>query len=155
MHAALRSASSAPADVAPGGGDARIPIHGGPGTEGIFNTIYPTYLQPSLGFTSIAAGSSWIMTVEFTDDGTRSEGVLSYSQSTTPSSPHDADQTLLYSREGWDDLRFTRAAVVEGTVKRSVVREGPADCRRGGWQAFASPDFTSQAECLAWFRGGP
>ena len=135
-------------------GTARIPIHGGPGTEGIFNAIYPTDLQPSLGFTSIAAGSSWIMTVEFTDDGPRSEGVLSYSQSTNPRSPYYADQTLLYSREGWDDLRFTRAAVVEGTVKRSVVREGPADCRRGGWQAFASPDFASQAECLAWFRDG-
>ena len=75
-------------------------------------------------------------------------------QSTNPLSPHFADQTLLYSREGWDDLRFTRAAVVEGTVRRSVVREGAGDCRRGGWQAFGSPDFRSQAECLAWFRGG-
>jgi acyl-homoserine-lactone acylase len=135
-------------------GNARIPIHGGPGTEGIFNAIYPTDPQPGLGFTSIAAGSSWIMTVEFTDDGPRSEGVLAYSQSTNPLSPHFADQTLLYSREGWDDLRFTRAAVVEGTVRRSVVREGAGDCRRGGWQAFGSPDFRSQAECLAWFRGG-
>lgn len=131
----------------------RIPIHGGPGTEGIFNAIYPTDLAPELGWTSIAAGSSWIMTVEFTDSGPRSQGLLSYSQSTDPGSRHFADQTRLYAREGWDELRFGERAVEAGTVRDYRVREGAADCYRGGWQLFRSPAFSSQAECVAYFGG--
>jgi len=50
--------------------------------------------------------------------GPVSQGVLSYSQSTNPDSPHAADQTRLYSRKGWDDLRFTEAAVRRDAVLR-------------------------------------
>jgi acyl-homoserine-lactone acylase len=63
------------------------------------------------------------MTVEFTDHGPVSEGVLSYSQSTNPTSPHFGDQTELYSRKGWDDLRFTPAAVKAGAVSTLVLDE--------------------------------
>jgi acyl-homoserine-lactone acylase len=48
--------------------------------------------------------------------------VLSYSQSTNPGSPHAADQTRLYSQKGWDDLRFTEAAVRRDAVSRVVLR---------------------------------
>lgn len=136
-------------------GTTRIPIHGGPGSEGIFNAIYPTDLLPKLGWTSVSAGSSWIMTVEFTDGGPRSQGVLTYSQSSNPNSPHFADQTWLYSHEGWDELRFTEKAVVAGTLHDYTVQESAKDCYRGGWQQFDAPTFASQAECVAYFRGLP
>jgi acyl-homoserine-lactone acylase len=106
-------------------GSERIPIHGGPGTEGIFNVITPVDLKPELGWSKIRHGASWIMTVEFTPKGPVSQGVLAYSQSTSPTSPHAADQTRLYSQKGWDDLRFSEAAVRAGTVSRIVLEERP------------------------------
>ncbi len=101
----------------------RIPIHGGAGQEGVFNVITVENLEPELGWTSIRHGSSWIMTVEFTDKGPKSQGVLTYSQSTNPNSPFYSDQTRLYSKKGWDDLRFTEAAVEAGTVTRKAISE--------------------------------
>jgi acyl-homoserine-lactone acylase len=98
-------------------GEQRIPIHGGPAGTGVFNMIIPVDPVPGRGWTSVVHGSSWIMTVEFTEDGPLSQGVLSYSQSTDPNSAHFADQTELYSAKGWDDLHFdledARAAAVE------------------------------------------
>ncbi|MEZ5937439.1 MAG: penicillin acylase family protein [Hyphomonadaceae bacterium] len=104
---------------------APIPIHGGAGQEGVFNviTVDPASLEPEKGWTSIRHGSSWIMTVEFTPDGPKSEGILTYSQSTNPNSPWYSDETRLYSNKGWDDLRFTDAAVEEGTVSRTEISE--------------------------------
>jgi acyl-homoserine-lactone acylase len=138
-------------------GAARIPIHGGPGGEGIFNVITPSNLQPGLGWTKIIHGSSWVMTVEFTDDGPRSEGLLTYSQSTNPASPHYADQTWLFSQKGWDDLRFTPEAVAAGTLTRTVVTEGKDDCAGDGWRRFTQPSFANRGECTSYFatlRGG-
>jgi acyl-homoserine-lactone acylase len=104
----------------------RIPIHGGAGPEGVFNVITVENLEPELGWTSIRHGSSWIMAVEFTPQGPKSEGLLTYSQSTNPNSPFYSDQTRLYSKKGWDDLRFTQAAVEAGTVSRKTISEPAA-----------------------------
>lgn len=104
-------------------GDVRIPIHGGAGQEGVFNVITVENLEPELGWTSIRHGSSWIMTVEFTADGPKSQGILSYSQSTNPNSPFYSDQTQAYSKKEWDDLLFTEAAVEAATVSRKTVSE--------------------------------
>jgi acyl-homoserine-lactone acylase len=101
----------------------RIPIHGGAGPEGVFNVITVENLEPELGWTSIRHGASWIMTVEFTPEGPKSQGVLTYSQSINPTSPFYSDQTKLYSRKGWDDLRFTEAAVEAGTVSRKTISQ--------------------------------
>jgi acyl-homoserine-lactone acylase len=105
----------------PRAGGERIPIHGGPGPEGIFNVITPVDLKAEKGWTKIRHGSSWIMAVEFTDKGPMSQGVLAYSQSTNPTSPHAADQTRLYSQKGWDDLYFTPAAVNKAAVSTRVL----------------------------------
>jgi acyl-homoserine-lactone acylase len=101
----------------------RIPIHGGAGPEGVFNVITVEDLEPELGWTSIRHGASWIMTVEFTANGPISQGILTYSESTDSTSPHYSDQTRLYSRKGWDDLRFTDAAVEAATVSRKTISE--------------------------------
>lgn len=103
----------------------RIPIHGGAGPEGVFNVI--SVLNSSLtrekGWTEIRHGASWIYVVEFTDDGPKSEGILTYSQSTDETSPHYSDQTELYSRKGWDDLLWADEAVEANTVSRKMLRE--------------------------------
>jgi acyl-homoserine-lactone acylase len=104
-------------------GDERIPIHGGAGPEGVFNVVTVTNLTPVLGWTNIRHGASWIMTVEFTDHGPVSEGILTYSESTDSTSAHWSDQTRLYSKKGWDDLRFTDAAVEAGTTSRLVLSQ--------------------------------
>lgn len=116
------TATLAEVQTEPRAGGERIAIHGGPGPEGIFNVITPVELKPELGWTKIRHGSSWIMAVEFTGKGPVSQGVLTYSQSTNPTSPHAADQTRLYSRKGWDDLYFTPAAVRKGAVSTVVLR---------------------------------
>lgn len=104
-------------------GDERIPIHGGAGPEGVFNVITVENLEPKLGWTSIRHGASWIMTTEFTANGPVSQGILTYSESTDATSPHHSDQTRLYSQKGWDDLRFTDAAVEAGTESRETISE--------------------------------
>ncbi|MFM2109113.1 MAG: hypothetical protein RLZZ372_37, partial [Pseudomonadota bacterium] len=101
----------------------RIPIHGGPGGDGIFNNMQPEDLKPGLGWTSIRHGASFVMAVEFTDRGPRSEGLLTYSQSTNAASPHYSDQTRMYARKEWDDLLFAPSAVRRATVTRIVLSE--------------------------------
>jgi len=101
----------------------RIPIHGGAGPEGVFNVITVESLEPELGWTSIRHGASWIMAMAFTPNGPVSQGILSYSESVDPTSAHYTDQTLLYSQKGWDDLRFSDAAVEAGTLSRKTVTQ--------------------------------
>jgi acyl-homoserine-lactone acylase len=135
----------------------RIPIHGGRGENGVFNVIGSAGFQPGAGWTDVTTGSSWIMTVYFTDDGPRSEGVLTYSESTNPTSVHSSDQTKLYSNYGWEDLYFTDAAVAAASVSRDVVIEGAEDCKKGGWAKFEVPTFSGQDDCVSYFselRGG-
>jgi acyl-homoserine-lactone acylase len=135
----------------------RIPIHGGRGEAGVFNVIGAVGFQPGAGWTDVSTGSSWIMTVYFTDDGPRSQGVLTYSESTDPTSVHSSDQTKLYSSYGWDDLYFTEAAVAAAAVRTDLVTEGADDCKKGGWAKFEVPTFSGQDECVSYFsslRGG-
>ena len=103
----------------------RIPIHGGAGPEGVFNVIsvQNDSLEPEKGWTSIRHGASWIYVVEFTDAGPKSQGFLSYSQSTDPTSPHHSDQTELYSKKGWDDLLWRDEDVEKATVSRTTISE--------------------------------
>ena len=92
-------------------GDERIPIHGGLDAEGIFNmTIAP--LQGSAGYAKVIHGSSFLMVAGFTPRGPVSRAILTYSQSTDPTSPHHADQTRLYSRKQWVRMRFAEREIL-------------------------------------------
>lgn len=131
LAAAVRrmAALSLPLDAAVGEvqteprGEDRIPIHGGPGRHGVFNMIYGTPPEPELGITRIVHGSSWIMAVEFTEDGPLARGLLSYSQSTNPTSPHYGDQTRAYSRKAWSRMPFYPAEVRAEAVSVMELRE--------------------------------
>lgn len=104
-------------------GEDRIAIHGGPGHLGVFNMIYGTPPQPELGIAKIVHGSSWIMAVEFTEDGPFAQGILSYSQSTNPNSPHYGDQTRAYSDKTWIAMPFLEAEVRAEATSRMLLEE--------------------------------
>jgi acyl-homoserine-lactone acylase len=100
----------------------KVPIHGGPGDpNGQFNAIYAPF-DPSTGFGRPSDGSSYIQVVTWTrgecpDVGT----ILTYSQSTNPSSPYFSDQAPLFSRKQWVPERFCAAAVRRHTVRTLVL----------------------------------
>src|SRR5262249_9796299 len=104
-------------------GTDRIPIHGGKGQEGVFNVVDTVDLKPQAGWTKVQHGASWIFTVEFTDKGPISQGLLTYGETLNPTSSHYSDQAHLYSQKGWDDLLFTDEAVEKGTLSRKSLTE--------------------------------
>jgi acyl-homoserine-lactone acylase len=113
-------------------GDAVIPVHGGPGALGVFNVITAWSDGPDgildgmaegRGWTSVRHGASWIMVVEFTGNGPVGEGMLVYSQSTNPGSPHFADQAHLYANERWDQILFRSADVEAATLSRIEISQ--------------------------------
>ncbi|MFI0356915.1 penicillin acylase family protein [Actinomadura sp. 9N407] len=84
----------------------RIPIGGGTESQGILNKIEATW-TPGKGYTEVAHGSSYVQVVAFGRGhcpDTRT--LLTYSQSSDPTSPHHADQTRLFARNGWVTERF-------------------------------------------------
>ena len=108
-------------DVRPDG--TATPYHGGPGTLGVFNAMNATW-NGTRGYTGpLAHGSSFIQVVAFDGDGCPdARTILTYSQSTNPSSPHYADQTRLYSEGGWVTDRFCARDVREATVSTRHLR---------------------------------
>lgn len=94
-------------------GEERIAIHGGPGTAGILNMQRS---RPIKGGITPVHGSSYIQIVGFDEDGPVADAILSYSQSTDPSSPHYADQTRAYSRKEWHRLPFSDAEIAEAQI---------------------------------------
>ncbi|MEH6733815.1 MAG: acylase [Shewanella sp.] len=65
-------------------------------------------------------GSSWMMTVSFTDDGPKAKGILTYSESSNVSSPSFSDQSELYSSaKQLRPLLFTEAEI-QASVESSI-----------------------------------
>ena len=56
------------------------------------------------------------MAVEFSKAGPRARGILTYSLSANPESPHYDDQTRMFSRKEWIDLPFHEADVQAATL---------------------------------------
>jgi acyl-homoserine-lactone acylase len=93
------------------GASTRIPIDGGDEFEGPFNKMTPAAGLTVAGYTPIVSGSSYIQIVGFDAAGPVARGVLTYSQSTDPSSPHYADQTALYATGKFAPLPFSAAQI--------------------------------------------
>jgi acyl-homoserine-lactone acylase len=82
-------------------GDEKIPIHGGPGTLGVFNAINVSW-DAAKGYPNVPHGSSYVQTVELRPRKCpRVRTILTYSQSVNPKSPWYADQTRMFSRKKW------------------------------------------------------
>jgi acyl-homoserine-lactone acylase len=93
-------------------GRSKIPIHGC--DTGCFNAIYAsdglsTSPVDQAPYGEVYDGSSLVMTTQLNPGGPTSEGILTYSQATDPTSPWYANMTHLYSRERWVKLAYTQA----------------------------------------------
>ncbi|WP_424186609.1 penicillin acylase family protein [Actinokineospora sp. G85] len=98
---------------------ARIPIHGAPHELGVLNVITPVWAPG--GNTDVVHGSSFIQVVEFGGHPSpRTYSLLAYSQSADASSPHNADQTRLYSSGTWVRERFTETEIRHSPALRIV-----------------------------------
>ena len=127
-------------------GNERIPIHGGPGTLGVFNAISAPFAGRA-GFPDVTTGSSFVMAAHL--NGTRcpeSRSILTFSQSANPQSPYYADQTRKYSQKKWVDMRFCTEEVLRdralrvtelGCVSDSGLRSARVRGARGGRVRFA------------------
>ncbi len=113
-------------------GDRRLSVPGGSHDEGAINmvtyasdstTLLPKLPRPgdlissATGLTTegymITYGTSFNFVLEFREDGPYAEGLLTYSQSADPASPHFDDQTAMFAEDGWRVLRFTEAQLAE------------------------------------------
>lgn len=98
----------------------RIPIHGGHGSQGVLNMIIPRW-DPARGDVEVVHGSSHIQTVSYSG-GPCPDAVtlLTYSQSSDPTSPHFADQTKLFSASEWVRSRFCERDILSAPGLRVV-----------------------------------
>jgi acyl-homoserine-lactone acylase len=102
-------------------GPRRIPIHGAPHSLGVLNVVTPVW-DPAAGNTQIVHGSSFIQVVEFgAGRYPRVSTVLTYSQSSDPTSAHHSDQTRLFSAGQWVTERFTERDIMASPALRVQV----------------------------------
>ncbi|MBI1402233.1 MAG: penicillin acylase family protein [Porphyrobacter sp.] len=94
-------------------GDEGIAIHGGPGGAGVLNV---QEARPAPWGLVPVHGTSYIQVVGFDETGPVVDALLSYSQSTDPSSPHFADQTRAYSAKRWYRLPFSPEAIAAEAI---------------------------------------
>ena len=91
----------------------RYPIPGGPSAAGQYNLISSRDgWAPGQGWNDIASGSSFLMWVQFGDDGPHGRSVMSYSQSNNPQSAHHVDQTKLFSEKKSKPILFKERAIL-------------------------------------------
>ncbi|MEM8498757.1 MAG: penicillin acylase family protein [Pseudomonadota bacterium] len=100
----------------------RIPIHGGSGSM-LFSVITSDLIADE-GYSDIRHGNSYMQTVGWdNDDCPDAYGLLSYSQSSDPTSANYDDQTELYSNKQWVDLPFCNADVEAAQVGETIDLE--------------------------------
>ncbi len=92
-------------------GNQRTPIHGGPGTLGIYNAIQS--VPKSDGTFDVIGGTSYLQVVTFDDNGPQARGLLAMSLSSDPASKHANDQTLAFSKKQLSVLPFTDQQITE------------------------------------------
>jgi acyl-homoserine-lactone acylase len=120
----------------------RFPWGGAHNVEGGFNvfdvrtgnngTELPRHTYPTIDSSTrlsadakgyhITYGSSWMMVVNFTDDGPVGRGLLSYSQSNSTVSDNFDDQTALYSEQPTlRPLSFTESEIADALVEEISI----------------------------------
>jgi acyl-homoserine-lactone acylase len=128
-------------------GDERVPVHGGCELDGVCNILAPwgalashslEPLHPPLGSVAperaatsgiaeggyrVTYGTSFLMSVELTDDGPRGIGLLAYGQSGDARSPHHVDGTRAYATKELRPLLFDDAAIEAdpALVRRTIT----------------------------------
>jgi acyl-homoserine-lactone acylase len=78
-------------------------------------------LQADKGYARIFHGNSYIQTIGWDERGELdAKGMLTYSQSPEPDSPHYKDLTELYAKGEWIDFPFTEAEITADPQLRSI-----------------------------------
>jgi acyl-homoserine-lactone acylase len=97
-------------------GNARISIHG---CGNCFQAIESSNGDPGYNapYGEVTDGSSMVLTTHLTKRGPKSQGILTYSQATDPTSPWFANMTRLFSRKKWVKLAYTRKQQKHGKGK--------------------------------------
>ncbi len=92
----------------------QIPIHGGPGTLGVFNAINVSW-NPKSGYPDVAHGTSFIAAMTWAKHGcpVRQLSFVTYSESENQQSPHAADYTKAFSKKKWNRVPFCAADIRE------------------------------------------
>ena len=117
----------------------RIPIPGCPGdpsssgeSTGCFNAIYSNDDTPATSgplnaapYGQVFDGSSLVMTTQLNPKGPTSEGILTYSESTDPTSPWYSNMTKLYSNARWVKLPYTAVGLARDHPHRPLVLKAP------------------------------
>ncbi len=106
-------------------GEERVPIHGGPDGTGSFNVITAPF-DAKRGFPDVVHGSSYVQVVETGGKCPDARTILTYSQSSDPTSEFYADQTRMFSEKKWIDLPFCRSEIEADTALRTTLL-GAAD----------------------------
>jgi acyl-homoserine-lactone acylase len=102
----------------------RIPIHGGEGAQGVLNMMQAVW-DPKAGDTEVVHGSSHIQVVSFGRGSCPDAStLLTYSQSSDPTSPHFADQTKLFSNSQWVHSRFCEKDILSSPSLKVVHLRG-------------------------------
>lgn len=102
-----------------GKNDERIPMHGGQGSEGIFNVARGP--GPNIdGNYVINNGPTYMQSVTFDNNGPVVEALLAYSQSEDSTRPYHRDQTRRYSAKDWIRLPFSATEISNQAVGNKV-----------------------------------
>jgi acyl-homoserine-lactone acylase len=90
--------------------------------RGVKNQIYPgIWIYTADSKTNAGAyGNSYIQFVTWDDSGPVAEGILTYSQSSNPDSPHFNDETKLYAKGQWVKLPYTESQITSDPNYRKV-----------------------------------
>ncbi|WP_233282020.1 bifunctional acylase PvdQ [Pseudomonas mangiferae] len=99
-------------------GNRRIPMPGGAGELGVYNAIQSRPVDG--GQWAVVGGSSYIQLVSFDEQGPQAQGLLTFSQSSDPASPHFLDQTDAFAQSLWHPLPFTEAQILADPAYRSL-----------------------------------
>ena len=121
-------------------GSERLPIHGGPGTAGVFNAINVLAADikgEGRGYENVEHGSSFVQAVQFRAKGCPVEArtILTYSQSANPESPWYSDQTRRYGRKQWNDVPFCERDIAAATLSTTRLRSGRRTTTRASCRA--------------------
>jgi len=104
-------------------GGRQTPIHGGPGELGIYNAIQS--VPGANGKREVVSGTSYLQVVTFDGKGPQAQGLLAFSISSDPASPHSTDQTEAFSRKQWSVLPFTEQQIkADPHYQALIIREG-------------------------------
>ncbi len=116
----------------------QIPIPGCPGenasgqSPGCFNAIYsPNDTAATAGpvnggpYGEVNEGSSLVLTTQLNPSGPLSQGILTYSQATDPTSPWYSNMTKLYSTGRWVRLPYTASDLRKTHPLKPLVLQAP------------------------------